>query len=97
MGVMGGATPDRETLRALADEGNEAALDRLADLADERGDIDELADLLDEGSMHAGQLLTRRAVAAGQLIELQRIADAGYEPAAAELDRLLTGRGPADR
>jgi hypothetical protein len=27
---------DRDTLRALADEGNEMALDRLADLADQR-------------------------------------------------------------
>jgi hypothetical protein len=26
-------TPDRDTLRALADEGNELAMDRLADLA----------------------------------------------------------------
>ena len=77
-------------MRALADEGNEKALDRLADLADERGDVEELGDLLDEGSMHAGWLLTRRAVAAGDLLELQRIADAGYEQAAAELDRLLT-------
>ena len=93
---MSFVTPDRETLRALADEGNEAALDRLADLADERGDVDELGDLLDEGSMHAGRLLTRRAVAAGHLLELQRIADAGYEPAAAELDRLLKRPGPTD-
>lgn len=29
---------DRETLRELADEGNETALDRLADLADAAGD-----------------------------------------------------------
>ena len=53
---MAGVTTrfDRETLRALADEGNEKALDRLADLADERGDLDELSELLDEGSEHAG-------------------------------------------
>ncbi|MHB1434077.1 MAG: hypothetical protein ACYCVZ_18425 [Streptosporangiaceae bacterium] len=37
---------DRATLRELADEGNETALDRLADLADARGDIDELSELL---------------------------------------------------
>jgi hypothetical protein len=43
--------------------------------------------------MHAGQLLTRRAVAAGDLIALQRIADAGYEHAATELNRLLAGPG----
>jgi hypothetical protein len=37
----------------------------------------------------AGELLTRRAVAAEDLLELQRIADAGYEDAATELERLL--------
>lgn len=46
--------PSRETLRALADEGNEAALERLAALADERDDVEELNELLDEGSERAG-------------------------------------------
>jgi hypothetical protein len=82
---------DRETLRALADEGNEKALDRLADLADERGDVEELNDLLDEGCMRAGNLLTVRAVAAGDLRELQRLCDAGCDMAGDELDRLLDG------
>ncbi|MFI6321459.1 hypothetical protein ACIBG8_28245 [Nonomuraea sp. NPDC050556] len=76
---------DRQTLRDLADEGNETALDRLADLAD----AEELSELLDEGSMRAGFLLTQRAVAARDLRELQRIADAGYEPASLELEKLL--------
>ena len=80
---------DRETLRALADAGNERALDRLADLADGRGDLDELSDLLDEGCERAGQLLTRRAVATGDLLELQRLSDAGSDEAADALDRLL--------
>src|SRR5437763_16383703 len=80
---------DYETLRALADEGNETALDRLADLADARGDVEELGELLDEGSERAGELLTRRAVAAGDLLALQRVSDAGHEPAGAELERLL--------
>jgi hypothetical protein len=84
---------DRETLRALADEGNEKALDRLADLADERGDLEELSDLLDEGSEYAGELLTRRAVAAQDLRELQRLSDAGCEQAEVELDRLLSDDG----
>ncbi|MEU1620685.1 hypothetical protein ABZ479_25710 [Streptomyces sp. NPDC005722] len=82
---------DRETLRELADAGNETALDRLADLADAAGNTEELSDLLDEGSTRAGLLLTRRACAAGDLRELQRIADAGYEEAERELDRLLDG------
>ncbi|MFD3656721.1 hypothetical protein [Streptomyces sp. NPDC058620] len=80
---------DRETLRELADAGNELALDRLADLADAAGDLDELSELLDEGSMRAGFLLTRRAVSAGDPRELQRISDAGYDEASDELDRLL--------
>jgi hypothetical protein len=82
-------TADRQTLRALADEGNEKALDRLADLADERGDLDELNELLDEGCERAGEYLTSRAVAAGDLRELQRLSDAGAEEAGDELDRLL--------
>jgi hypothetical protein len=80
---------DRQTLRELADGGNEQALDRLAELADQRDDVDELSELLDEGSMHAGLLLARRAVTARNVRELQRIADAGYEPARRELDGLL--------
>ncbi|MFE3523391.1 hypothetical protein ACFXOD_17605 [Streptomyces sp. NPDC059161] len=58
---------DRDTLREPADEGNETALDRLADLADAAGDLGELSELLDEGSLHAGFPLTRRAAAAGDL------------------------------
>lgn len=82
---------DRETLRALADEGNETALDGLADLVDAAGDLEDLRELLDEGSMRAGLLLTRRAVATGDLRELQRISDAGYGDAENELNRLLKG------
>ena len=67
---------DWDTLRALADEGNEKAMDRLADLADERGDVDALNELLDEGNEQAGEHLTRRAAAAKDLLELQRISDA---------------------
>ncbi|MEV0559589.1 hypothetical protein AB0I27_39845 [Streptomyces sp. NPDC050597] len=44
--------------------------------------------------MRAGSLLTRRAKATGDLRELQRISDAGYDEAGNELDRLL--KTPAD-
>ncbi|MFJ4973631.1 hypothetical protein [Streptomyces sp. NPDC088755] len=91
---MANTNIDRETLRELADEGNETALDRLADAADAAGDLGELSELLDEGSLHAGVLLTRRAAAAGDLRELQRIADAGYDEAGHELERLL--KAPTD-
>lgn len=82
---------DRQTLRALADDGNEKALDRLADLADAREDLGELSELLDEGCARAGRLLTGRAVARGDLRELQRLSDAGADEAGLELDRLLDG------
>ena len=72
---------NRDTLRALADEGNELALDRLADLADQRADLDELNELLDEGCLHAGHLLTARALTNGDLLELQRLSDAGCDEA----------------
>ena len=95
--VMTNMTFDRETLRELADEGNVRSLDRLADLADARGDLAELCDLLDEGCMRAGRLLTRRAVKAGDLRELQRLSDAGYGRAGEELDRLLAGPAGEDQ
>jgi hypothetical protein len=94
--VMTNVNLDRDTLRALAEAGNEKALDRLADLADVRDDRDELNDLLDEGCARAGQLLMRRAVAAGDLRELQRLSDAGYDEAGTQLDRFLADpEGPA--
>jgi hypothetical protein len=70
-------------------------MDRLADLADEAGDLAELGELLEEGSPRAGFLLTRPAVATGDLREPQRISDAGHEEAADALERLL--KAPADR
>jgi EmrB/QacA subfamily drug resistance transporter len=42
------------------------------------------------GLLSTGRLLTQRATAAGDLLELQRIADAGYEEAGRELARMLT-------
>lgn len=97
MAGMTNINPDRDTLRALADEGNELALDRLADLAEQRGDLAELSDLLDEGCLRAGQLLTVRAVATGDLLELQRLSDAGCDEAGGALDRLLAGPATTDQ
>ncbi|MBT2468370.1 hypothetical protein J7E97_10885 [Streptomyces sp. ISL-66] len=91
---MENANTDRETLRELADEGNETTLDRLANLADTAGGLGELSELLDEGSMRAGFLLIRHAAFNGDLRELQRIADAGCDEAGDKLNRLL--RAPAD-
>ena len=82
-------TTDRDTLRALADEGNELALDRLADVADDDNNLEELSALLDEGCMRAGRHLTDRAVAKRDLLELQRISAAGYDKATTELNALL--------
>jgi hypothetical protein len=80
---------DREVLRDLADAGNEAAMDRLADLAEERDDLDELSGLLDEGNSRAGRFLTRRAVAGRDLRRLQELSDAGSEDAEAALEQFL--------
>ena len=80
---------DHDELRDLADSGNEAALDRLADLAAERGVMDELNELLGEGCELAGEHLTARAVASRDLRELQRLADEGIEEAGKALEQFL--------
>src|SRR5262249_34389337 len=90
-------SPAREARRGLADGGTVLALDRRPALADARGDLDELGELLDEGCLHAGRLLTRRAVAAGDLRALQGIADAGYDQAGDELNRLLARPSDEER
>ncbi|WP_329001507.1 hypothetical protein OHA18_00955 [Kribbella sp. NBC_00709] len=48
-----------------------------------------MSELLDEGSDRAGEHLTRRAAAAKDMLELQRISDAGYDEAGDVLNRLL--------
>ena len=80
---------DHDALRALADAGNEKALDRLADLAHARSDVAELNELLDEGSEGAGEYLATRAIAARDLGELQRLADEGIDTAEQALNDLL--------
>lgn len=80
---------DHDVLRDLADAGNEAALDRLADLAHGRDDVGELDELLGEGCELAGRHLAGRAVAARDLRELQRLADEGVEQAEEALHHLL--------
>ena len=45
-------------LRQLAGDGNEEAADRLAVLAAERGDLETLSRLVDEGSDVAAKLLS---------------------------------------
>lgn len=80
---------DEETLRLLADEGNETALERLAELINARNDHHALSELFDEGSEHAGRLLTLRAIEKRDLHELQRLADAGSSEAEAKLEQIL--------
>jgi hypothetical protein len=50
---------DRSVLRRLADDGNEDAADRLAELAAERGDLEELRRLVDDGNENAADRLAR--------------------------------------
>jgi hypothetical protein len=48
---------DRSLLRRLADDGNEEAADRLAELAADRGDLEELRRLVDDGNENAADRL----------------------------------------
>lgn len=50
---------DLVALRRLAEDGNEEAANRLAELAAERGDVEELNRLVDEGNEVAANLLTK--------------------------------------
>jgi hypothetical protein len=56
---------DRSVLRRLADDGNEDAAERLAELAAERGDLEELRRLVDSGNetLRIGWLSWRQSVA----------------------------------
>lgn len=84
-----GVRADSRTRRVLN------ARPSVRDCADALDDSDALAELLDEGSEHAGRLLTRRAVENRDLRELQRLADAGSTDAETELERFLReGRQP---
>ena len=72
---------DRSVLRRLADDGNEEAADRLAELAAERGDLEELRRLVDDGNENAADRLAELAAERGDLEQLQRLVDDGNENA----------------
>lgn len=55
----GGSAKNVQTLRCLAEDGNEEAANRLAELAAERGDVEELRPLVDEGNEVAEDRLSR--------------------------------------
>lgn len=92
-GRMTNMNVDRETLRELADAGNETALDRLADLADSAGDLGELSELLDEDPCVRASC-SRDAQRRPATCASCSGSDAGYDEAGHELDRLL--KAPAD-
>jgi len=50
---------DLGALRRLAEDGNEEAADRLAELASERGDLETLNGLVDEGNELAADRMSR--------------------------------------
>ena len=81
--------PDRLVLRQLGDEGNEEAQRRLAELAAERGDLEELRRLADEGVEEAQDRLTELAAGRGDLEELRRLADEGVEEAQDRLTQII--------
>jgi len=68
---------DRSVLRRLADDGNEEAADRLAELAAERGDLEELRRLVDDGNENAADRLAELAAERGDLEELRRLVATG--------------------
>jgi hypothetical protein len=80
---------DRSLLRRLADDGNEEAADRLAELAADRGDLEELRRLVDEGNENAADRLAELAADRGDLEELQRLSDEGSEKAQGLLSELI--------
>ena len=80
---------DLSVLRRLADDGNEEAADRLAELAAERGDIAELQHLVDYGNEKAADRLAELAAERGDLEELQRLVDEGNEKAAERLSEAI--------
>jgi hypothetical protein len=83
---------DRSVLRRLADDGNEDATDRLAELAAERGDLKELRRLVDSGNENAADRPTELAAERGDLEELRRLVDEGNENAAERLTELAAER-----
>jgi hypothetical protein len=80
---------DRSVLRRLADDGNEEAADRLAELAAARGDLDELRRLVDEGNENAADRLAEFAAKRGDLEELQLLVDEGNEKSEGLLSELI--------
>jgi hypothetical protein len=81
---------DLVTLRRLAEDGNEEAADRLAVLAAERGDIDELNHLVDAGNEEAADGLARLAAGRGDIDTLKRLVDEGSEVAATLLSQIIS-------
>jgi hypothetical protein len=80
---------DRSVLRRLADDGNEEAADRLAELAAKRGDLEELRRLVDDGNDNAADRLAELAAERGDLEQLQRLVDEGNESAESLLSELI--------
>jgi hypothetical protein len=72
---------DRSLLRRLADDGNQEAADRLAELAADRGDLEELRRLVDDGNEQAADRLAELAADRGDLEKLRRLVDDGNENA----------------
>ena len=69
--------------------GNENAADRLAELAAERGDLEQLQRLVDDGNDNAADRLAQLAAERGDLEQLQRLVDEGNESAESLLSELI--------
>jgi len=92
----GGMTgTDRSALRALVDQGNEEAADRLAHLAAEDGDVETLKYLIDAGNESAGDLLAKRAAEQGDVETLEYLIGSGVTSAADRRATIASEMGDA--
>ena len=82
--------------RHAADNGDEYAAEKLADLLARRGDLDELRARADAGDKHAASRLAGLLAERGDLDELRARADAGDWMATWPLADLLARRGNLD-
>lgn len=66
-----------------------AVASRLAELAAERGDVEALSRLVDEGNERAGHRLAELAAQSGDVATLNRLVDEGNAAAANRLSQLI--------
>ena len=84
---------ERDALRALVEEGNDEAADRLAELSADDEDVDTLKHLIDFGNEKAGDLLAALAAGKQDVETLNYLIDSGNQAAADRLAEIAAERG----